>query len=646
MQLRVTLPPRPIRLTCYLLASVLCLCALAHANALAGPFLWDDRPLILGEPAVQQPEPLWTYFLHPFWRPQADVTAPRGLYRPLVTLSYVLDRQLHGENPAGFHLTNLALHLLACVLLFLLALRTGASPAAAALVTALWGLFPRLTESVTWISGRTDVLAACFSLGALLCWPPGAGPGHRYAGALLLLGGLLSKEVAAATALALAAGELAAGQAGRGASCWALVRRLVPLLLVGGIYTALRLYALSSEPPAASSPLRPLARAAVPLEALGTYILMLLDPWHPQTQIGLQGRPSVPRLVLGALALPVLALGLFRLRHASPTTVRAGVLAAAALALHLLPLPVDVVAADRFLYVPLLGVALLGAGACSSLPPRPRAAVLGAGALLAASFAVAVHLRNHDWADEAWFWAEAHRRSHPDNGRPLLELGNVYYRAGLFEEAIDLYRRAGEAARRTEVQKDLPAVALGNIANCLSQLGRYDEALALHRRLVAARPGAFTHQHDLGLVLLHQRRYAEAHAALRTALQLLPGHRATRQALEAVQWAESEEARQRAQGHVTPLERAELLTRLGRRLDAAAAWLEVARRPGASPDEVRRATAHLLLLGTTAAAQQAWDRYQRLAPTDPDVVRLELALQERRLRERRLLEMRALLAER
>src|SRR6185295_8267465 len=106
MQLRPALPAvRPARLSFYLCSAALCLCALAYAGAMGGPFLWDDRPLILIEPAVQRPAPLSDYFVRPFWSPQAEVAGPRHLYRPLVTLSYVLDRQLHGENPAGFHLT-------------------------------------------------------------------------------------------------------------------------------------------------------------------------------------------------------------------------------------------------------------------------------------------------------------------------------------------------------------------------------------------------------------------------------------------------------------------------------------------------------------------------------------------------------------
>ena len=81
-----------------------------------------------------------------------DRQATQPYYRPLTIFPLALDHELWGADPRGFHRTNVALHLLVCALVFLLARRLGAEVVAAALATLAWGLFPRLTEAVTFVS--------------------------------------------------------------------------------------------------------------------------------------------------------------------------------------------------------------------------------------------------------------------------------------------------------------------------------------------------------------------------------------------------------------------------------------------------------------------------------------------------------------
>ncbi len=131
----------------------------AYSNALEGPFLWDDRRLILENPSIQAPSSLGSVFTEPFWTQGVSRTA-RCYYRPLTTLPYIVDFHLWGANSAGFHATNLLAHLVNVLLFFLVLRKWGAGTAAAGLSAPLWGVMPRISESVAWISGRTDVLAA------------------------------------------------------------------------------------------------------------------------------------------------------------------------------------------------------------------------------------------------------------------------------------------------------------------------------------------------------------------------------------------------------------------------------------------------------------------------------------------------------
>ena len=143
------------------------LAGLVYANSLAGDFVWDDRPLILQSPSVQSFNKLDTLFVGDFFS-HSQNPLPYGYYRPLTTLSYVLDWAVWGDNPFGFHATNVVLHVAATILVLLILLRLGLGEVPALVAACLFAVHPIHTESVAWISGRTDVLAFVFTAAALL----------------------------------------------------------------------------------------------------------------------------------------------------------------------------------------------------------------------------------------------------------------------------------------------------------------------------------------------------------------------------------------------------------------------------------------------------------------------------------------------
>jgi Tfp pilus assembly protein PilF len=85
-------------------------------------------------------------------------------WHPLTWLSHALDCQLFGLDAGGHHLTNLAFHLLNVLLLFLLLARATGSPGRSFLVAALFALHPLNVESVAWIAERKNVLSTFFFL--------------------------------------------------------------------------------------------------------------------------------------------------------------------------------------------------------------------------------------------------------------------------------------------------------------------------------------------------------------------------------------------------------------------------------------------------------------------------------------------------
>ena len=91
-------------------------------------------------------------------------------WHPVTWLSLELDGSLWGSNPAGYHLTNVALHLLNCLLIFLVLFRTTNSVIRGGCVAAFYALHPLHVESVAWISERKDVLSTSFLLLTLVAY--------------------------------------------------------------------------------------------------------------------------------------------------------------------------------------------------------------------------------------------------------------------------------------------------------------------------------------------------------------------------------------------------------------------------------------------------------------------------------------------
>jgi Flp pilus assembly protein TadD len=145
---------------------------LAYANSFSNPFLLDDKTSVTTNAQIRT---LWPLSM-PLSPP--DETPVAG--RPLVNLTFALNYALGGLDARGYHLGNLAIHLLAALVLLALVRRVltlGAlAPAFGARATALaaacaliWGLHPLHTEIVNYVSQRTTALMGLFYLLTLYC---------------------------------------------------------------------------------------------------------------------------------------------------------------------------------------------------------------------------------------------------------------------------------------------------------------------------------------------------------------------------------------------------------------------------------------------------------------------------------------------
>jgi tetratricopeptide (TPR) repeat protein len=595
---------------------------LAHSSALDGGFVWDDHHLIEGQAGFEEFQGPAAYFLRPFWNhPEFGGTNP-PFYRPLVTLSYALDHWLWRGDATGFHRSNLLLHLAVCALVFALCRKGRVEPRLSALATLLFGTFPRLTESVSWISGRTDLLAAIGALSSLLIYSSRPSDHvRRLAAGLALALGLCAKEVALAALCALAVLELTRVHR-REASTPEALRNLAPVVAGAAAYLGLRLVAFAGGDAGVTqlgiaADFGPLQRFVIlPLETLGTFAHMVTDPLHPAARIGHIGSIDWGIVGFGLLAGTA---GLVLLRRGlgqpwPPACFAALGLAGAAL------LPVlnwgrplqAVVASDRFLYLPMAGVALAIALRYRSLSARTWRVTTAVVAVVALVFGLATHRRAELWTSDLSLWQADAPRAHPLDPIPHALLANAYGRDHQPEQALRSHERAlqiEESLARLFPSYGRNTLIQANYGLALTEVGRVDAAIRHLERLAARQPDIPVVHVALGTAYGRRLDLDRAREELETALRLQPGYaraqRALAQTREATSLLLALPPASASSPTVEMAQRARAFALLGRNREAAELFDRVAARSDSSTADLHRAALFLVMRGEPDAAMRA-----------------------------------------
>lgn len=571
-----------------------------YAQAIGGPLVWDDRYLIIDVPLVEKGAPLVEYLKRPLWSGEGVQHLNVAYYRPLVTLSFAFDHWLHGTNSAGYHVTNIAIHCSASVALFVLLRRVGARPWTAAVLASGWALLPRLAEVGAWISGRADGLAGLFVFLALIAWGPSLG--RRSLAATLLALGLLAKETAGAGLAALLCFEwVRARPLPLRRRALAVAFASGPLLVVLGGYLGLRLTLLGYDVHVDS--LGPLGRSRTVLETIATYAEMLLDPLRPRALIGRVGPVTTAGTVIGTCVFGGILAIVWRLRTRIGETQALGFgLFAFAIApvLHVVPIPVRTLAADRFLYLPTAGLILGVSPTVDRWLGERRGAWVGACAVIAVLF-VGTLRRVAVWSNEIDFWVETNLHAPPTNHAAAVELSGVYFRAGRVKEALELSERA---LRFDDPNQRNP---LRNSAVCLARLGRRPAAL---ERLNESAAGHLKGE-DALLAALIQIQDGNFEAAQSLLERISGSNRASAQPLIAqlpsLRSAYQELAHLDASA--PPDRRARLATLLGDHVQATPAWIATMTSPTTSRPLMLEGLRYLVQAGDREALTRATRAY-------------------------------------
>jgi Flp pilus assembly protein TadD len=483
-----------------------------YANALPNAFLWDDRVLVVGNPAIKRWDAIPGLFVSDLF--PGGVAS--GYYRPLQALTYALDYRLWGLVPAGFRLTNVLLHAATAAALYVVAVRVLAVPTAALVAALLFAVHPLHVEAVTYVAGRSDPLAAVFFLLAVLGFLRGDGRGRMFALAAFFLA-LLAREASLVLPLVLLV--LDRVPPGRARRPW---RDFAPYAVPIVVYCALRALSVTASPaPAATASVPFGLRMLTMAEVVVRYLGLVIAPHglHMERAVTPVASPHDATALAAVAALGLAAAGAWRLRATAAWPVALG---AAWFGAALVPVanvvPLATFMAEHWLYVPIMGLALAAGWAAdhhaASWWRVPMLAAVGLAILVLGGLTAR---RNLDWRDGRTLY-ESLLPLAPESIRVRVNLAEAYQAAGDADRARDLY---ADVVRR---RPDDPATAdaLNNLGNLARAAGRPDDALASFDRAIALRPNHVAARNGRALALQALGRNDEAERELETARALDP----------------------------------------------------------------------------------------------------------------------------
>ncbi len=493
---------------------------LAYSNSFNTPLLLDDAGTVVNNPSIRQ---LWP--LSSVLSPPSDV----GLGgRPAANLSFALNYAWGGTEVTGYHVVNLGIHLAAALTLFGVVRRTllltttppvVAAPQAAPLAFAialLWVLHPLHTESVTYISQRTESLMGLLYLLTLYTFIRGAtAPQERktawFAGAVVSCTlGMATKEVMVTAPVVILLFDRIF-LAGTFRAAWR-ERRSVHLALAASWLLLLFLLADVHERGIGFSSISWWEYALTSSRSIVHYLTLALWPSPLVFDYGttvLRGLTEAWTYVLTLVTVVAgTAVALWRWPRAG--FALAWVLMLLSPTSSVVPITGQPMAEHR-MYLPLIGIVALLATLLTRRFAGRTALILP---FAAAAAGYATFDRNRDYASGLTLWSDTIEKA-PANGRAHASLGATLLEQGQLAPAIVALERA------VALSPEIPE-AHNNLAMALVDVGRTSQAVAHFTAALQLRPGVAGTHYNFGNTLLQLGRASEAIAQQQQALILQP----------------------------------------------------------------------------------------------------------------------------
>lgn len=491
--------------------------ALAFLPGLDGNFLsWDDPRYVTRNSHIQSFS--WQTVVWAF------TSFDAANWHPLTWLSLALDHWFYGLEPFGYHLTNLIIHAMNAILVFLVLYRLTGSPWRSLAVAVLFAVHPLRVESVSWVAERKDVLSAFFWLLTMAAYV-------RYVRlktvasyvlvVVILAMGLMSKPVV----ITLPAVLLLLDYWPLRRLNWQAVREKLPLFALSLVCVALTVAAQRSGGAMQVDPIPFFERAANSLVAYVQYLVLTvwplnLSPWYSHPS--LEGPSLSSWHVLGATVFLLGITALAVLRGGRRRYLPVGwfwFLGTLVPMIGLLQVGRQGMA-DRYTYIPHIGLFLLIVWVIAELPVwksfRSRSFGIALIAGLVLTLSALTWKQSKIWHSNLTMWSYTVER----NSYSFI----AHQALGLQLQRLKRYDEAFTAFERASILRPEIASVHYNLGALLSRKRDYKNAVPHFREAVALQPNSSKYHQHLGITLLWLGQLEEARKSVERTLALHPGY--------------------------------------------------------------------------------------------------------------------------
>jgi len=476
----------------------------------------------------------------------AFTTSHKANWHPLTWLSHMLDCELFGLNPSRHHLTSLLFHIASMLLLFGILKRMTGAILPSAFVAAAFALHPLHVESVAWVAERKDMLSGFFwmlTIAAYIRYAERPSIG-RFLPVVLALGlGLMAKPMLVTLPFVLLlldywplgrfqwmhqSGKRAPPSFKSGnvtyqkATAWRLIGEKIPLFVLvvaSGVVTF-----IAQQSAGAMLPVERLALSYRIGNALVSYVLYIGKMIYPSSLAVFYPHPST-RLppwqpIFCFIVLVVVSAGIIRtaLRHRWLAVGWLWYLGTLIPVIGLVQVGSQAMA-DRYTYLPSIGIFIMVAWGTAELLTRGRLRKIGLGisaGLLLAVLLICTRMQVRHWQNNLTLYK--HVLAVTENNSIIHNsFGCALFEKGQLDEAITQLKEAVRISPKF-------SLARSNLGRVFLKQGKVNEAIVCFKEVLRIRKDLPDVHHYLGLAKVKQERHDDAITHFNEALRLKPDY--------------------------------------------------------------------------------------------------------------------------